>query len=692
MPLHASVTCFSSFCFNHPSTSLAMSLYISKHTATHVQLHTQSYPYQTNHTTMAKKKKDKEAKKARAEQKLKKNQAKAESKDKKRAKKLDEDEDDMDIEEVLANFKKEQEQFEKVAVDSVDKVNKRLNPCMVGNPSASSSKKELIVFGGEFTNPQTSTTTFYNDLHTFTPENNQWKRYTSQNAPMPRSSAAMAAHPSGIALLHGGEFSSPKQNTFYHYSDTWILDCNTKEWAKVDAKVGPSARSGHRITVWKNFFILHGGFRDLGTSTTYLSDCWLFDITTYKWKQVEFPSNHQVPDARSGHSFIPTAEGAILWGGYCKVKANKKGYQKGKILSDCWYLKMKSDISGIRWERRRKQGFQPSPRVGCSMAYHKGRGILFGGVYDFEETEESLESNFFNDLFSYHIESNRWYSLSIRSRKSNNNAVAKKSGKNSKEQEKELKMLLDSILEKANLQDKSDDDEDDEEINTALAKVDLEDEEEEQLAVQHTILTQLPHPRFNATTTVIDDTLFIFGGIWELGDKEFMIDSLYSIDLNKLDGVTMYWEDLKEIERAKELGVEDSDFEDDDEDDDDEDDDEEDDNDKDEGDDEESEEEEEEEIEEELEYPDPRPWLPHPKPFETLRAFYIREGAAFLEWAISNNKNAKGKHLKKHSFDLCQERWWERRDQLRIEEDKLEEIGGVGDIIERDKSASSKRR
>ena len=146
---------------------------------------------------MAKKKKDKEAKKARAEQKLKKNQAKAESKDKKRAKKLDEDDDDMDIEEVLANFKKEQEQFEKVAVDSVDKVNKRLNPCMVGNPSASSSKKELIVFGGEFTNPQTSTTTFYNDLHTFTPENNQWKRYTSQNAPMPRSSAAMAAQRPG---------------------------------------------------------------------------------------------------------------------------------------------------------------------------------------------------------------------------------------------------------------------------------------------------------------------------------------------------------------------------------------------------------------------------------------------------------------------------------------------------------------
>ncbi|KAL3231132.1 Kelch repeat-containing protein 3 [Nakaseomyces bracarensis] len=642
---------------------------------------------------MAKKKKDKEAKKARAEQKMKKSQAKAESKDKKRAKKLgDEDDEDMDIEEVLANFKKEQEQFEKISVESVERLTKRVNPCMIANPSASSNKKELLFFGGEYTNPSTSTTTFYNDLYTFTPDNNQWKRFTSQNSPMPRSSAAMAAHSSGIALLHGGEFSSPKQNTFYHYSDSWVLDCNTKEWSKIDSKVGPSARSGHRITVWKNFFILHGGFRDLGTSTTYLGDCWLFDITTYKWKQVEFPPNHPLPDARSGHSLIPTADGAILWGGYCKIKANKKGYQKGKILSDCWYLKMKSDISGIRWERRKKQGFQPSARVGCSMAYHKNRGILFGGVYDYEETEESLESEFFNDLFSYQVESNRWYSLSIKSRKHNANNAVKKSGKTSKEQEKELKDLLDSILQKANLLDKTDDDEDEEEISNALAKADIEDEEgDEESAIEHTILTQLPHPRFNATTAVVDDSLFIYGGIWEQGDKDFMVDSLYSIDLNKIDGVTMYWEDMKDINKAKELGIQDSDEEDDDEDDDEEDDDDEEEGDDD-DDEEEEEEEEEEEIEEELEYPDPRPWLPHPKAFESLRDFYVREGPAFLEWAISNNRDARGKHLKKHSFDLCQDRWWERRDQLRIEEDKLEELGAVGGVVERDTSKSSKRR
>lgn len=645
---------------------------------------------------MAKKgKKDKEAKKARAEQKAKKNQSKAEQKDKKKSKKFndDEDDDDMDIDQVLANFKLQQEQFEHVNVESISKPAQRLNSCMITTPNH--SKKELLIFGGEFTNPETSMTHFYNELITYSPDNGQWRKITSQNSPMPRSSAAMCAHPSGIALLHGGEFSSPKQNTFYHYSDTWLLDTHTKEWTKMDSAKGPPGRSGHRITIWKNYFILSGGFKDLGHSTSYFNDCWCFDITTYKWKQIEFPPNHPIPDARSGHSWIPTEEGCILWGGYCKVKAGK-GLQKGKILNDCWYLKMKSDLSQVRWERRKKQGFQPSPRVGCSMAYHKGRGILFGGVYDFEETEESLESIFYNDLFSYNVESNRWFSLSLRKAQKFKKVAKSSNNKSSKEKEKELQDLLNQILEKNNLKD----DDDDDEISTGtetetetVANSDDEDNKEHSKSAQVTVMSQLPHPRFNAATTVVDDSLFIYGGIWEMGEKDYAIDSLYSIDLNKLDGVSCYWEDLQEIEKAKEIGEQDSD-EDEEEEDDEEDDDEEEIEDKKLVAEEDDEEEEEEEEEfEEMEIPDLRPWLPHPKPFESLRAFYIREGAAFLEWAISNNKHVRGKHLKKKSFDLCEDRWWERRDQVRIEEDKLEELGVVGNVIEKDTSVpTSKRR
>lgn len=649
---------------------------------------------------MAKKKsgkKDKDAKKARAELKNKKNEVKAQSKDKKKLlkNKDDEDLDDLDIEEVLSNFKKQQEQFEKIEITSVTRPSPtRLNPCLLSNPLH--NKKELLLFGGESISPMTGTANFHNELFSFSPDNNSWKKYKSQNSPMPRSSAAMASHSSGIALLHGGEFSSPKQSTFYHYSDTWILDTTTKEWSKMEKKNSPNARSGHRIITWKNFFILFGGFRDLGHSTTYLNDLWVFDITTYKWKQIEFPKNHTLPDPRSGHSFIPTSEGGILYGGYCKVKA-KKGLQKGKILTDCWYLKMKSDLDGIRWEIRKKQGFQPSPRVGCSMAHHKGRGILFGGVYDFEETEESLNSIFYNDLFNYNIETNRWYALNLRkSNQSNQNFQRIKSYTNvSQEKEKELQDLLNSILKKNNLTDDDDDDNEnqDTESNAGLNEMDIEDEIQDSTGTV-TTSSQLPHPRFNSTTTVVDDSLFIYGGVWELGEKDFNIDSFYSIDLNKVDGVSVYWENLDDVETAKKLGEQDSDDESDEEEDDesDDDNDEEIEDTKVEAEDECEEEEEIDDTIDEVEIPDERPWLPHPKPFETLRAFYIREGPKFLEWAISNNRHAKGKHLKKKSFDLCEDRWWERRDQVRIEEDKLEELGVSGDIIEKDLSKPTVKR
>ncbi|EMG46134.1 KEL3 Kelch repeat-containing protein 3 [Candida maltosa Xu316] len=631
---------------------------------------------------MAKKdKKSKDAKKARAAEKQKKNAAKAELKDKKMAKKIGEYEEDDDIDAILEKYAQEQLEFTEVKIEVCDKPTRRLNPAMVSNPLH--NKRELILFGGENTEGHVSK--FYNDLFTYSIDNDTWRKISSKNAPLPRSSHAMCSHPSGVILMFGGEFSSPKQSTFYHYGDTWILDADTKEWQKLDLKKGPSARSGHRLAVWKNYIILHGGFRDLGTMTTYMNDVWLFDINEFKWQQVEFPANHPVPDARSGHSLLPCADGAVVYGGYTKVKA-RKGLQKGKVLSDCWILKMKSDPKAVRFERRKKQGSLPSPRVGCSLVYHKNRGMLFGGVYDFEESEENLDSEFYNQLYTYHIESNRWYNLHLRPQRKKKEAIKEKS------RDEDLEDILNSILAKANLND-DDENSTDSEVNQ-LKQLEKDDEPEKE-AVEYPIMNQFPHPRFNATTCVVDDVLYLFGGIYERGDQEFNLDSFYAIDLGRLDGVKVFWEDLSELDKS-EVNSEDEDDEDDDDEDDDEDGDENEngeangDDDEIDGEAEEDDEDDEESIEEE--FPDPRPWLPHPKPFESLRAFYIRSGAQFLEWAISSNRDARGKDLKRAAFDMCEDRFWERREVVAVAEDDLEELGGVGEVVEKDTSKPGNKR
>lgn len=47
-------------------------------------------------------------------------------------------------------------------------------------------------------------------------------------------------------ITPGGEFSSLHQTTFHHYRDFWCFDIGTHSWDRIDTKIRPSARSGHR--------------------------------------------------------------------------------------------------------------------------------------------------------------------------------------------------------------------------------------------------------------------------------------------------------------------------------------------------------------------------------------------------------------------------------------------------------------
>ena len=511
---------------------------------------------------MGKKSKQKEDSKARIAERNAKIQAKSDKKEKKQAKKVagSDDEEDIDADEMLAIYAKKQAAFEKVEIKVLDEhPSRRLNSTMVTSPLQ--GKSELFLFGGETTKkekvksldtfsgtPKTYTrevSVFYNDLYHYTVDKDQWRLITSPNAPLPRAGHSMCAHPSGIILLFGGEFSSPLENTFYHYGDTWVLDAESKEWTKIDLKPAPSARSGHRMAVWKNYILLHGGFKDLGTKSLYQDDLWAFDITTYKWSQIEFPSTHIRPDARSGHSLLPHAEGGVIWGGYSKV-SGPKGLQKGKVHSDYWLLKMKPDLTGVKWERRKRGLYQPSTRVGCSMTYHKGRGILFGGVYDTEKSEMDVVSTFYNDLYTYQVEMNKWFALKLRAPRKRVQGQAQNQNRIERRENRDadLEATLSEILNgKLALDDEASSPTKD----TTEKDESEEDEDKDEVKKEYVIMNELPHPRYNAAITVVDDTLFIFCGGYEYKEKEYHLDSMYSIDLGKLDGCKVLWEDISEL-------------------------------------------------------------------------------------------------------------------------------------------------
>lgn len=506
---------------------------------------------------MAKDKKGKnDGKKAKLAEKKDKQAKKADKKAKVKAAKADgSDVEDVDLDAVLEEYKKQQEQFLKVTETVVEGPPRpRASSTFLANPSNSN---QLLLFGGEYFNGALAT--FFNDLMVYYIDRDEWRSVTSPNAPLPRSGHAWCrgGNQSNAVYLFGGEFSSPKQGTFYHYNDFWKLDPSSREWLRLETKgKSPPARSGHRMAYYKNYIILFGGFQDTANQTKYLADLWLYDTQNFVWYNPALPPAQLKPDARSSFTLLPHDQGAVLFGGYSRVKATvaanrqaKAGSQglrsvmKPMIHQDCFFLRIVQPPADappntpptVRWEKRKKPANVPTPiRAGATMAFHKGRGILFGGVHDVEESEEGMDSEFFNAMFAWNVERNRFFPLALRKPRAQKKggAAEQRVGRRGRAQANEEELLRQlAALQAGQSLDDVDDEMDMDRKPAAGAE-----NEEDKPAREMPVSIEFPHQRFNAQLAVQDDVLYIYGGTFEKGDREFTFDDLYAIDLGKMDG------------------------------------------------------------------------------------------------------------------------------------------------------------
>ncbi|KAI1834411.1 hypothetical protein DTO006G1_43 [Penicillium roqueforti] len=659
---------------------------------------------------MGKKTKKSAEHKDRVAAKQSKKSAQKEKRSKAKGKDADSDAEDADLDAILAQYAEEQAKFLKVTEVPSEPPVSRSSSTVLASPS---NRNELLLFGGEYFDGTHAT--FFNNLFIYLIDRSEWREVTSPNSPLPRSGHAWCrGGNSGGIYMFGGEFSSPKQGTFYHYNDFWHLDTATREWTRLEVKgKGPPARSGHRMTYFKNYIILFGGFQDTSQQTKYLQDLWIYDCNQYTWYNPTLTLASQKPDPRSSFSLLPHETGAVLYGGYSRVKAAAGGGKQGKgggpqkmalrpmVHQDTWFLRItppaaeapSSTAPVVRWERRKKPANTPNPpRVGTTMAYHKGRGIMFGGVHDVELTEEGIDSEFFDTLFAWTIDRNRFFPLSLRrprapgkKQQANQNAKSKNRGK---ADEEELLANLKALEAKVGIRDNEDD--------NVMEASPPRPEEPVEPAKPSVVRFEMPHRRFNAQLAVQDDTLFIFGGTFEKGDREFTFDDMYSIDLVKLDGVKELF--YREPENWNLLNeAEDSDEEMDDEDDDD---------DEDEDDEADAEamsldapspartdvtvpsvtkdmEQLEVEEPEEQTFNDNRPL---PRPFESLREFFSRTSEEWqnIMMEIVKEKEQSGdksiKELRKAAFSVAEEKWWDSREEIMALEDE-QEAAGIGEVV-----------
>ncbi|PMB72892.1 Kelch repeat-containing protein 3 [Beauveria bassiana] len=611
------------------------------------------------------KKKNSEGKKAKKAEKQAKQASKGEKKAKSKQAKIEgSDAEDVDLDEVLEEYRRAQEQFLKITETVCEGPPRpRAASTLLASPTDTNN---LLLFGGEYFNG--SLAHFFNDLHIYNISRDEWRCVTSPNAPLPRSGHAWtrASNPNHVYLF-GGEFSSPKQGTFHHYADFWRLEPATREWTKIEVKgkdKSPPARSGHRMTYWKHYIILFGGFQDTSNQTKYLADLWIFDTINYVWHSPALPPAQLKPDPRSSFTLLPSEQGAVLFGGYSRVKATvalKKKAGKGnqgasstgqknvlvpKVHEDCFYLRMTvpaADASPntpptVRWEKRKKPGNTPSPsRAGATMTYHKGRGILFGGVHDVEASEDGMDSEFFNQLFAWNVERNRFMPLVLRKPRHQKARPAEqrvnRRGRGQANEEELLRQLA-ALETGASLED------------VDGIELEKEEEPEEQAPVKEMPVTmEPPHVRFNAQLTVQNDVLYIYGGTFEKADREFTFDDLYAIDLVKLDGCKEIftrpvedWVDTEEDDaETSATSVDDG--------------------------------------------------LPHPRPFESRREFFVRTSAEWqeilmtnLRWKNIQPETMAVKEIKAKAFELSEEKWWDCREEITALEEE-QEAAGIQEVV-----------
>ncbi|XP_041506942.1 kelch domain-containing protein 4 isoform X3 [Microtus oregoni] len=461
-------------------------------------------------------KKGKKEKKGRGAEKT---AAKMEKKVSKRSRKEEED-----LEALIAHFQTLDAKKTQVTETPSSPPTPRLNASLSAHPE----KDELILFGGEYFNGQK--TFMYNELYVYSIRKDTWTKVDIPGPPPRRCAhqAVVVPQSGGQLWVFGGEFASPDGEQFYHYKDLWVLHLATKTWEQI---------------------------RDY----IYYSDVYTFSLDTFQWSKLS-PSGPG-PTPRSGCLMAVTPQGSIaIYGGYSKQKI-KKDVDKGTQHSDMFLLKPEEGREGKwTWARINPSGVKPTPRSGFSVALAPNHQILvFGGVCD-EEEEESLEGSFFSDLYIYDPARSRWFAAQLKGPKSE-----KKKRRRGKVEEHEgateeesggtgapepLEVIKEVVAEDGTVIT----------IKQVLAPSGLPvrpPPKAEDSALEASSTGQEPCPRSNAMLAVKHGLLYVYGGMFEAGDRQVTLSDLYCLDLHKMEE----WKTLVEMDPKSQEWLEETDSE-----------------------------------------------------------------------------------------------------------------------------------
>uniref|UniRef100_A0A224XNU8 Kelch domain-containing protein 4 n=1 Tax=Panstrongylus lignarius TaxID=156445 RepID=A0A224XNU8_9HEMI len=427
-----------------------------------------------------------------------------------------------DIETILAQIEKEEHERCKVVEKIIGTSPTRRAFCSLNSHPY---KDELIMFGGEYHNGHE--TWVYKDLFIYKITTDEWIFLKIPGGPPPRTSHQAVVVPSnkGELWIFGGEFTTKSESQFYHYRDLWVLQLDTKQWTQIKASGGPSARSGHRMVLCKRHLIVFGGYHDNLQDCKYFNDVHAFNLDDRTWTKIEPTGTPPLP--RSGCQMVATPEGKIIiWGGYSKSKA-KKDLEIGICHTDMVLLSPeKGDSMGVKWKWSaiKAGGIKCGPRSGVSATLCGNKVFTFGGSSD-HETEEELTAEFHNELYTFDIQRNVWSEVSLTGKKENAKGKRRKGSATEDEcieEESSIQAceMVEQVVEDGVFTLR---------VGATSSHPTSSNEFQEKIVPQH------PHPRINASLTIKNSKLYLYGGIYEDGDIQHTLSDFHVLDLHKLD-------------------------------------------------------------------------------------------------------------------------------------------------------------
>ncbi|CAG9811391.1 unnamed protein product [Chironomus riparius] len=376
---------------------------------------------------------------------------------------------------------------------------------------AVASLDDMIYFhGGEFFNG--AKVECFGDLFSYNTNKNEWRVIKCSPCPTPRSGHQMisTAANGGELWIFGGEFASPSGLQFYHYRDLWKFSIAGKKWEHVKVPNGPSARSGHRMILHKKRIILFGGFHDNNQSFLYFNDVWMFSMDKYAWTKVD--TDGIAPTPRSGVGLgVVSDDKIVVFGGYTKSSA-KAGSERGQTHADTFILQ--ETPGKWKWSSTKPGGRRPTPRSGVScVTAPNGKIYIFGGVMDTEEDDENLRGLFTNEIHFLDIQGGgmAWRKVDLKKKKE---VETEMSDEPAAAPSQNVKTTTDGIFT----------------VTVAGPK-----QESSTSANTSQLDVGGPSPRMNAAIAVVRHNLWIFGGSYEQGSRQYTLCDFYSLDVNKCD-------------------------------------------------------------------------------------------------------------------------------------------------------------